>query len=222
MCVTETASDPKEIRYNDVQIYPVGLSLEQAVALVWKPKQFNIETSYTLGVDCGASCSYQTGTINGTSDDSNEHAKLTKMSDLVCLESYYPEYTRIGQSNSYTDCNGDPQSPYEISSFLQININDNPLIPFNFPIYLYNPTGIIQDDLYYINMFFSAGNGTGNLNDYNKTTTAGIFTIQLGDLEDITFPIYFSEATGSCGQPTASATFSMTKTPYEIDEREKN
>ena len=72
MCVTETESDPKDIRYGEIQVYPVGMTLEQAMALVWKPKQFNIESSFNIGTDCGGGlCSNRTGTISGTSDDSN-------------------------------------------------------------------------------------------------------------------------------------------------------
>ena len=211
LCATETDSDPKDIRIAELQAYPVGMTAKQAMALVWRPREFQIESSYVIGADCGGeSCSYQTGSISGTSDDSNDQAKLTKMSDLICLESYYPEYALDGQSDAYTDCAGDPQSPYEIIAFLGININNPEFIPFNFPIYLY-------DKLYYLSMLYGAGAGLGNLSeDQGRTLSAGVFTIKINGVDDITFPIYAQPATGTCNQPVQTATFTMTQ------ERETN
>ena len=206
LCVTETESDPKDIRYGEIQVYPVGMTAKQAMALVWRPREFQIESSYVIGTDCGgALCSYQTGSISGTSDDSTDQAKLTKMSDLICLESYYPEYSLIGQSNAYTDCNGDPQPPDEITAYLGIHIGNNQIIPFDFPIYLF-------EKLYYVSIVYSAGAGTANLSEIQgRTLSVGVFTIKINGVDDIAFPIYSAEATGTCNQPTQTATFTMTK-----------
>jgi hypothetical protein len=208
LCVTETDSDPKDIRITDdgLQPYPVGMTLEQAMALVWRPREFQIESSGVIGSDCsGLFCSYRTGSISGTSDDSDDQAKLTKMSDLICLENYIPEYSLIGQSNAYIDCYGDPQPPYEITAYLGIYINKWPLVGFDFPIYLF-------EKKYYVAMFYGAGLTTGNLNDsQGKTLNAGNFTIKIKGVDDITFPIYVQGATGTCNQSTQTATFTMTK-----------
>ena len=213
LCVTETDSDPKDIRISGagIQAYPVGMTLEQAMALVWKPKQFNIQSSYVVGTDCGiGGCSYRTGSISGTSDDSNDQAKLTKMSDLICLESYNPEYARFGEGDAYVDCNGDTEPPYEIFSYLNIIINKG-FSTFDLPIYLF-------EKKYYLAMFYGAMlNGVGNLiEDGGRTFNVGNFTIKINGVDDIIFPIYFQPATGTCNQPFATATFTMT------EERETN
>jgi hypothetical protein len=206
LCVTETESDPKDIRYGEIQVYPVGMTAKQAMALVWRPREFQIESSYVIGSDCsGLFCSYQTGSISGTSDDSSDHAKLTKMSNLVCLEYYDPEYGLIGQGDAYTDCNGDPQPPYEISAYLGIHIGNNQIIPFDFPIYLF-------EKLYYVSIIYGAGAGTANLSEIQgRTLSVGVFTIKINGVDDIALPIYSGEATGTCNQPTQTATFTMTK-----------
>jgi len=211
LCVTETESDPKNIRYNGIQPYPVEMSLEQAMALVWKPRKFTIETSFTIEVqECVSSCVYVSGNISGTSDDNSEHANLAKMSDLICLESYYPEYALVGQTDPYTDCDGGITPETEISAFLSININTNPIIPQSFPIYSYNPSGVIGAEKYYLCMFYGIGAGVGNLDDNSSTANAGNFTISLAGLDAITFPIYAPPSTGICDNPVASATFTMT------------
>jgi hypothetical protein len=209
LCVTETDSDPKDIRItgSQIQIYPVGMTLEQAMALVWRPKQFNIQSSYVVGTDCGflGGCSYRTGSINGTSDDSNDQARLTKMSDLICLESYNPEYARLGEGDSYVDCNDNTEPPYEILSYLNIVINKG-FSTFDLPIYFF-------EDKYYVAMFYGAMlNGVGNLiEDGGRTSNVGNFTIKINGVDDIIFPIYFQPATGDCDQPFATATFTMTE-----------
>jgi hypothetical protein len=212
LCVTETDSDPKDIRITDsqVQAYPVGMTLEQAMALVWKPKQFNIQSSYVIGTDCGiGGCSYRTGSISGTSDDSNDQARLGKMSDLICLESYNPDYARIGEGDAYVDCNGEPTEPYEITSYLNIIINEG-FFTIDLPIYLF-------EKKYYLAMFYGAGLAFGNLQeDGGRTFNVGNFTIKINGVDDIIFPIYFQPATGTCNQPSATATFTMT------EEREAN
>jgi len=213
LCVTETDSDPKDIRITGAQIqaYPVGMTLEQAMALVWKPKQFNIQSSFVIGTDCGflGGCSYRTGSTSGTSDDSNDQAKLTKMSDLICLESYNAVYERIGEGDAYVDCNGEPTEPYEIFSYLNIIINEG-FFTIDLPIYLF-------EKKYYLAMFYGAGLFSGNLQeDGGRTFNLGNFTIKINGVDDIIFPIYFQPATGTCNQPSATATFTMT------EEREAN
>jgi len=211
LCVTETDSDPKDIRFGELQVYPVGMTLKQAMALVWRPKQFNIQSSYVIGTDCGflGGCYYRTGSINGTSDDSSGHANLAKMSDLICLESYNPLYIRLGEGDAYTDCNDDSEPPYEIESFLDIYINKG-FFTFDAKIYLY-------EELYYLCMLYKAGLGSGNRSDeQGKTFNSGNFTIKINGVDDITFPIYAQEATGDCDQPFQTATFTMT------EERETN
>ena len=204
LCVTVTESDPKDIRYNGIQSYPVGMSLEQAMALVWKPRKFTIETSFTIEAeDCITSCVYVSGSTSGISDDNSEHANLAKMSDLICLDSYYPEYAIVGQTEEYAGCSGGITPSVEISAFLSININTNPIIPQSFPIYIYNNS-------YYLCMFYGIGAGVGNLDDNSPTTNAGNFTISLTGLDAITFPIYAPPSTGICDNPVASATFTMT------------
>ena len=204
LCVTETESDPRDIRYNGIQSYPVGMSLEQAMALVWKPKKFTIETSFTIVAgDCITSCVYISGSTSGISDDNSQHANLAKMSDLICLDSYYPEYAIVGQTEEYASCSGGITPSVEISAFLSININTNPLIPQNFPIYLY-------DGSYYLCMFYGVGAGVANLDDNSSTVNAGNFTITLTGLDPITLPIYAPPSPSYCNQPVASATFSMT------------
>jgi len=209
LCVTETDSDPKDIRITgaQVQIYPVGMTLEQAMALVWRPKQFNIQSSYVVGTDCGflGECSYRTGSISGTSDDSSGAANLEKMSDLICLESYNAEYARFGEGDAYVDCNGDSEPAYEIIAFLGIYINKG-FSTFDLPIYFF-------EDKYYVAMLYGAMlNGVGNLiEDGGSTSNVGNFTIKINGVDDIIFPIYFQPATGDCDQPFATATFTMTE-----------
>jgi len=207
LCVTEIDSDPKDIRITGAQIqaYPVGMTLEQAMALVWKPKQFNIQSSYVIGTDCGfGGCSYRTGSISGTSDDSNDQAKLTKMSDLICLESYNPDYARFGEGDAYVDCNGDSEPAYEIIAFLSIYINKG-FFDFDLPIYFF-------EKKYYLAMLYGAGLAFSNLReDAGRTFNVGNFTIKINGVDDIIFPIYFQPATGTCNQPSATATFTMTE-----------
>jgi len=207
LCVTETESDPKNIRVNGVQVYPVGMSIIQAMALVWKPKKFKIEASFKAAVEqCpGGSCVYKSATINGISDDNSEHANLEKMSDLICLASYYPEYAFTGYSDAYVLCDGTPIPLGEVFPFLQINININPLSGDSFPIYLY-------DGSYYLCMYYGIGNGgVQNLEDGFFTQSAGDFTIALGQLPIIQFKMYANPANqqGSCDPAIASALFTM-------------
>ena len=218
LCATKTKSDPKDIRYNGYQVYPVGMSLEQAMALVWKPKKFQIEASFKIGLDqCKPNqpCQNLTATLSGTSNDDSAHANLAKMSDLICLDSYYPEYTLDGFTDGYSPCPPDPPAPpyppvqYETNTDLFIIINSFPVIPASFPIYLY-------DGLYYLCMFYGVGSGVSvNLLEGFYTESAGDFTIELTGLPAIKLPLYAVES-DICDPTTASATYTMTT------EREKN
>jgi hypothetical protein len=123
-CIYEGAGN-----VGDGTIYPVGMTLEDAMALYWKAKTFRvIETWDTLQVDGGVTVTGSTDTIL------TPQGNLNKMSDLSC----FPPIEANGQSGifSITFPEASPPGPY----FFQDSIY----------LYLFQDRGVVlRNGLYY-------------------------------------------------------------------------
>ena len=164
-CVEETTDDPADIRISDTQLYPTGMPLEKAMALIWKPKTFTVSGTYNYPSEqCQSSgYAYSIWTISGQTTYSLYPPTPQKMSELAC--NFSANYLVSSLRQDY-DCLGRVQSSNEEEGF-GFGISNK--------IYLFN-------DLYYIPTYYFFGGG-GNLGE--RTQFYGNVTI-----EDIIFPIY--------------------------------
>jgi len=175
-CVVETDSDPADLRFAGVQLYPVGVSLEQAMKWIWKSRAFTGSGGGQIQGDCClGSPVYDSYNFPSSQSTSGVDAAKTKMSELICSDSYATDFAFFGTSIE-NRC-GEP--PYFNTSDCGFGflIND-PIIVYASPIYLY-------DHKYYIHIGYSVA-GASNLNDdFGKTYFSGNFTI-----DGINFPLY--------------------------------
>lgn len=184
-CVQEVDSDPANIRIDSTQFFPVGLSLEKAMALVWKPRKFYCSgTAQYPFENCITFSSY---TLYTTGSESTSNTP-SKMSDLICENTYNAEFL-FSNHSIYYKCNGGIE--FEIDGEDEFGF-----VPA-LGIYLYN-------DLYYLPVAYNFGPAS-NLNDSNERTYyAGNLNI-----DTITFPLYVEQPTGYPGAvPEANYTCS--------------
>jgi len=176
-CVVETDSDPAEIRIGGTQLYPVGVSLEQAMKWIWKSRAFTGSGSgQILSECCEISPVYTVFNFPNSQSTSDLDAAKTKMSELICPTSYVTEFLFSGTAVQ-NFCEGDPFT-YTPDAAFDFFINDPDIVLGETPIYLY-------DKEYYIATFCSVGGGFNLNEDVNRTYFAGNFTI-----DGINFPLY--------------------------------
>lgn len=171
-CVERTTDDPSDIRIGDaqLQLYPTGMPLEKAMALIWKPKTFTVSGTCDYPYeDCIPGYAYSIWTASGQTR-SLYPPTPQKMSELACNFSanYLAPATRVNY-----DCSGNADATnYEEFSF--------GFGGFSNKIYLFN-------DLYYIPTYYFFGGG-GTLRDIGITKFYGNLTI-----DGIIFPAYAQE-----------------------------
>ena len=189
-CVVETDSDPADLRFAGVQLYPVGVSPEQAMAWIWKSRAFTGSGGGQFQGDCCLGVPvYDEHNFPNSQSTSSADAAKTKMSDLICSDSYLTDFVFFGTSIA-NRCNEPPSFGTSECGF-GFFIND-PVTVYASPIYLY-------DHKYYINIGYGVA-GASNLNDdANKTYFSGNFTI-----DGIEFPLYSDPVCSST--PIASFT----------------
>ena len=175
-CVVETDSDPADLRFAGVQLYPVGVSPEQAMAWIWKSRAFTGSGGGQFQGDCCLGVPvYDEHNFPNSQSTSSADAAKTKMSDLICSDSYLTDFVFFGTSIA-NRCNEPPSFGTSECGF-SFFIND-PVTVYASPIYLY-------DHKYYINIGYGVA-GASNLNDdFGKTYFSGNFTI-----DGINFPLY--------------------------------
>ena len=173
-CVVETDSDPAEIRLGGVQLYPVGVSLEQAMAWIWKSRAFTGSgSSQELNGCCvGNNPVYSVYNFPSSQSTSGLDAAKTKMSELICPDSYVTDFVFVGTITN-NQCVGSPTSNTTEGGFGFL-VNDTVVTPT--PIYLYN-------EKYYLAIGYGFGAGF-NLDD-SRTYFVGNLTI-----DGIDFPFY--------------------------------
>jgi hypothetical protein len=191
-CVEETTDDPYEITFDGAHIFPTGMSLKKAMALIWKPKTFTVSATYNYpSSQCGDTdvYSYTTWTISGQKTYSLYPQTPQKMSELACN---FSANFFVNSFRETYDCNGT----------LEYSQNEEEQFTFGFysdKIYLFNK-------LYYIPIFYTFGPGE-NLRPH-VTKFYGNVTI-----DGIAFPIY---------APPTDASISASITITTSAEREAN
>lgn len=141
ICVKETDSDPEDILLGDFIVYPKGMTLKQAMALVWKPASFKISGSSKAffetcepGGNCDSAVYEQ---LSGSNVSTN--VVDPKMSDLICpRESYNFDYVALFQGTR-DDCTG----PVEHDREAGIGVLYGTIAGNELPVYLY-------EDKYYV------------------------------------------------------------------------
>jgi len=116
---------------------PVGMSLEDAMALYWKPKTFRIVESWNTR--WGAGDQYDT-TVNGSTNVTLSTGK-TKMSESVC-----PPFDTIITGNAGTFTKVSPLASPPTSSKTDI---------LNLQLFIDEPYVVLQGGLYYPYVVFS-------------------------------------------------------------------
>jgi hypothetical protein len=161
-CVEETTDDPADIRISDTQLYPTGMPLEKAMALIWKPKTFTVSGTYNYPSEqCQSSgYAYSIWTISGQTTYSLYPPTPQKMSELAC--NFSANYLVSSLRQDY-DCLGRVQSSNEEEGF-GFGISNK--------IYLFN-------DLYYIPTyyFFGGGGNLGERTQFYGNGASGDFSI---------------------------------------------
>lgn len=174
-CVTETDSDPALLR-QPAQYYPVGVSLKQAMKLVWISRAFTGSGySQILSECCGPTTPvYDTWNFPSSQSTATGYTDGTKMSDLICPDFYETSFSFFGtRTNNY--CSGPPSSETTDGVF-----------EFFLRLPGYEPTPIyLYDDKYYLPMAYFFGGGFNLYEDFNRTYFAGNLTI-----DGINFPLY--------------------------------
>lgn len=175
-CVVETDSDPANLRIGDSQFYPVGVSLEQAMAWIWKSRAFTGSGGSQILGDCcvGFNPVYSFYDFPISQSTSGLDAAKTKMSELICQTSYETDFGFFG-TNIDNSCNGTNTYPADAGFGFIVN---SPDVPLETPIYLY-------EEKYYINIGYKVGGGFNLNEDINRTYLCGNFTI-----DGIDFPLY--------------------------------
>jgi len=175
-CVVETDSDPADLRLGGAQLYAVGVSLEQAMAWIWKSRAFTGSGSgQVLGECCSGSPVYDEFNFPNSQSTSGLDAAKTKMSELICPTSYVTDFVFFGTAIRNT-CDDPPYLDTSDCGF-SFSVND-PDIILPTPIYLY-------DHKHYINISYGVAGGFNLNEDDNRTYFAGNFTI-----DGIEFPLY--------------------------------
>lgn len=189
-CVVETDSDPADLRLGGVQTYPVGVSLEQAMKWIWKSRAFTGSGGGQVQGDCClGSPVYDEFNFPNSQSTSGIDAAKTKMSELICPDSYATDFVFFG--TAIRNRCGEP--PYSDTADCGFGFSVNsPDIFDETPIYLY-------DHKYYIAIGYSVAGGFNLNEDANRTYFAGNFTI-----DGIEFPIYSDPVCSST--PIASFT----------------
>lgn len=166
-CVEETNSNPSEIIIDGYKFYAAGMSLEKAMALIWKSKVFNISGSasgiaYCCGGDDPPAKLYYSFSGQTTAENN-----IDKMSDRACTS--YTKYI-VPYSGVAIGCDGIPFTPSPIFPDADFVIDSR-------TIYLYNK-------LYYIPIYYYFGIG-GIYIEGIHTTFYGNF-----NLDGTLFPLY--------------------------------
>ena len=186
-CVEETNSNPSEI-IDEVQLYPVGMSLEKAMALVWKSKVFNVSgSSVGLSTCCDDGNPPALTYWNFYGQTETPFADK-KMSDQACAN--YSIFYPFAKGKSYS-CNGSFSGFDGVSGYFYISYNNN-------KIYLYN-------DLYYIPMLYVFGFGT---NLYSPSYSIPQAFCGNLILDGISIPLY--RTTAVCDVPEMVTNITMT------------
>lgn len=174
-CVTETDSDPTLLRFGGFQVYPVGVSLEQAMKWVWISRAFT-GSGYSQGLsECcsGNNPAYTTFNFPSSQSTSNGYTDGAKMTDLICPNFYETDFLFSG-TRTDNQCEGPPGTgTFEGSFGFSLRLPGYE----QFPIYLY-------DEKYYLFIGYSFGYGF-NLLDGLRTYFVGNLTI-----DGINFPLY--------------------------------
>ena len=172
-CVEETTSNPSDIRvFTGVQIYPAGMSLEKAMSLIWKSKQFNLSGTANYPYECCINNvpAYSIWTFSGQTT-SLYPPTPQKMSELACNFSANYEATALRENYN---CDGNIEtSSYEEQEF---GFGD-----FDNRIYLYN-------ELYYIPIYYFLAGGRNFSEETNHTYYNGSVTI-----DGVILPLYAQE-----------------------------
>ena len=173
-CVVETDSDPADLRLGGFQFYPVGVSLEQAMAWIWKSRAFTGSGGSQILNNCcaGNIPAYASFDFPSSQSTSGIDAAKTKMSELICLDSYATDFGFFGTRTS-DDCTTTDTEETDAGFGFSINYPD-----IEAPIYLY-------DDKYYINIGYKVGGGFNLNEDFNRTYFSGNLTI-----DGVDFPLY--------------------------------
>jgi hypothetical protein len=166
-CVEETNSDPSEI-IDIYQPYPTGMSLEKAMALVWKSKVFNVSgSSVGLSTCCDAGDPPALTYWNFYGQTETPFPEK-KMSDQACAN--YSVFYALAKAKSY-NCNG-AFGQYDSDGYFQISYSND-------KIYLYN-------DLYYVPILYTFGVGQNLYSpSYSPQAFCGNFI-----LDGTSFPLY--------------------------------
>ena len=129
-CITEEGD------VGDNTSNPVGMSLEDAMALYWKPKTFRIVESWDTRWGAGDEFDV---TVNGSTNVTLSSGK-TKMSQSVC-----PPFDTIitGNGGTFTKINPTAQPPSS-------SVTDT----LTLQLFIGEPYVIVQGDLYYPNLTF--------------------------------------------------------------------
>ena len=175
-CVEETTSDPRNIRNNDIQIYPVGMPLEKAMALIWKSKEFNVSGTLRYPNECCPPSNVPAYSIWTFSGQTTSTTPL-KMSELAC--NFSADYSTTSFRINYK-CNGSIESSGTEEESFGLGGFDN-------SIYLYNK-------LYYIPIyyFFASGQNLDEANNfsyYNGSVTIDGVILPLYAQEPNCYPI---------------------------------
>jgi len=174
-CVEKINYDPSAVNVNDdeAQLYPKGISLQRAMALIWKSKQFSVSGSGRSVADC---CNTDDGSSFATYLDFSFYGQTisttpSKMSELACINS--PNETgaigfyNYGSAIEYVCFNAVPPIRHDTYNGFSI---------LYMTIYLYN-------NLYYIPIIYEFGAATNRTSVNNSY--CGNFT-----LDGIKFPLY--------------------------------
>jgi len=187
-CVTETDSDPALLRDEFNQFYPVGVSLEQAMAWIWKSRAFTGSGSGLQFAECCGNLStppnspiYHELTFPNSQSTSGYDAAKTKMSEIACGEGYNALFGFEG-TDSLQECSGPTGQPISAEAYFGFSLGT--VFGFPWPIYLY-------DEKYYLAVDYTVGSQATNLRDINENAPQG-FTYFVGNLtiDGINFPLY--------------------------------
>jgi len=183
-CVEETKSNPADIRLGDYQIYPVGMPLEKAMALIWKPKAFFVSGSAKYPIQC---CGEEKDPIYSFWTFSGQTISLypptpQKMSELAC--NFNANYLHTSTRQNF-DCSGNDSTETDEGEFT--------FGAYSTKIYLYNK-------MYYIPLFYAFAGGT------NYNSEFGDRTYYYGNvsIDGVNFPLYVRPP--ECGEAIANIT----------------
>lgn len=198
-CVEKTESDPADIRLtvNSIQFFPVGIPLEQAMALVWKSKKFYCSGFGQYPFEGCIPPAPPSSSIYTTESQSTSNTP-EKMSELICPNSYdvFNSSFTFSQHAIYYKCSGG----------IEFEIDGENVFSFypELGIYLYN-------NLYYLPVYYSFSPGTSLSEDFaDRTYYAGDLYI-----DSIKFPLYApqTDITGAIIKANYTCTTIEERTP---------